>query len=220
MKLITELSEEVSFLYEAREDGNKDLYLEGRFIVGDMKNKNGRTYPMDVLRPEVDRYVTEMVNTGRALGECGHPSGPTVNLERVSHRITKLKEHRGGYEGKALITKTPMGNIVKGLLESGAKIGVSTRGMGSLKENNGAMEVQKDFKLATIDCVSDPSGPNCFVNGIMEGVEYFYDDIRGTWKEEKVHELKETVHKLSKAEIEEQALQLMEDYFSIFINKK
>jgi len=161
-----------------------------------------------------------MVKTGRSLGECGHPSGPTVNLERASHLITELTQNGNGFDGKAKLVNTPMGNIVKGLLESGAKIGVSTRGMGSLKENKGAMEVQKDFKLSSIDCVSDPSGPGCFVNGILEGVEYFYDDTRGTWREEKISEMNAVAKQMNKRQREDHALELMEQYLSILINHK
>jgi len=215
MRLITELSEDVQYIVEASGE-QKNHYIAGRFIVGEEKNKNGRIYPIQVLEPEVNRYITEMVKTGRALGECGHPSGPTVNLERVSHRITELTKSGNAFDGKALITNTPMGNTVKGLLESGARIGVSTRGLGSLKENNGAMQVQKDFKLSSIDAVSDPSGPNCFVNGLLEGVEWYFDDLKG-WREEKVQEIKEKAHKMSKAQREEQALRLFEEYFATLI---
>ena len=161
----------------------------------------------------------EMIKPGRAFGELGHPSGPSINLERVSHVIVELNRNGSGFDGKAKITNTPMGNILKGLLESGGKLGVSSRGMGSLIEKNGAMEVQKDFRLATIDCVSDPSAPGAFVNGIMEGVEYFFDPIRESWKEERVEEIKNNIKKMSKNEIEENALDLFENYFSFLVSK-
>ena len=215
MKLITELAEAEYFTEGS--DSNKEHYIAGKFIVGDQKNKNGRLYPLNVLEPEVERFMREMVKPGRAFGELGHPSGPSINLDRVSHMIVELNKNGSGYDGKAKITNTPMGSILKGLLESGGKLGVSTRGMGSLIEKNGAMEVQKDFRLATIDCVSDPSAPGAFVNGIMEGVEYFYDPIRESWKEEKVEDIKKEIKKMSKSEIEEQALTLFENYFSLLI---
>lgn len=217
MKLFTELAE-AEYITEGS-DSNKEHYIAGRFIVGDQKNKNGRFYPMSVLEPEVERYVMEMIKPGRAFGELGHPSGPSINLERVSHMIVELNRNGSGFDGKAKITNTPMGNILKGLLESGGKLGVSSRGMGSLIEKNGAMEVQKDFRLATIDCVSDPSAPGAFVNGIMEGVEYFFDPVKGSWKEERVEEIKKQVKKLSKNEIEEHALSLFENYFSLLVIK-
>jgi hypothetical protein len=217
MKLITELSD-VEYITEEN-NSKKDHYIVGKFIVGEQKNKNGRVYPLDVLEPEVERFVREMVKPGRAFGELGHPNGPSINLDRVSHMIVELNKSGNGFDGKAKITNTPMGNIVKGLLESGGKLGVSTRGMGSLVEKNGAMEVQKDFRLATIDCVSDPSGPGAFVNGIMEGVEYFYDPIKETWKEEKFECIKNKVKKMSKSQLEEQALSLFEDYFSLLVRK-
>ena len=217
MRLIVELSEDIQYITESKENGGKDHFLTGPFIIGDVKNRNGRIYPLPILEPEVERYMNEMVSTGRALGECGHPSSPSINLERVSHRITELNKNKNVFEGKALITSTPMGNILKGLIESGAKIGVSTRGLGSLIEKNGAMEVQNDFRLSAIDAVSDPSGPNCWVEGIMEGVEYFYDPIRNTWKEERVNNIKSEIKQMSKNEIEEKALGLFENYLSILI---
>jgi hypothetical protein len=217
MKLITELSE-VEYITEEN-NSKKDHYIVGRFIVCEQKNKNGRVYPIDVLEPEIERFVREMVKPGRAFGELGHPNGPSINLDRVSHMIVELNKSGNGFDGKAKITNTPMGNILKGLLESGGKLGVSTRGMGSLVEKNGAMEVQKDFRLATIDCVSDPSGPGAFVNGIMEGVEYFYDPIKEIWKEEKLECIKNTAKKMSKSQLEEHALTLFTEYFSILSKK-
>jgi hypothetical protein len=216
MKLFIDISESVDYFYEANGD-KKDLFIAGRYITGDVKNKNGRMYPMDILEPEIDRYVTEMVRSGRALGECTHSCGPSVNLKEVSHRVIDLHRNGSGYDGKAIVLNTPQGSVIRGILEGGGKIGVSTRGMGSLKENNGAMEVQKDFRLAAIDCVADPSGPGCFVNGIMEGVEYFFDPVRNTWKEEKVIEIQEHAKHLSKAQREEQALKLFEEYMSVIL---
>jgi hypothetical protein len=214
--LITEITEEVEFVTESNSESGKNHYIVGRFIVGDEKNKNKRVYPMeDVLVPSVEKYIKEYVDDNRAYGELGHPSGPAINLDRVSQRIVELTRDGNAYNGKAVITNTPMGNTIKGLFETGGKLGVSTRGMGSLNERDGAMYVQKDFKLTAIDSVSDPSGPKCFVNGIMEGVEYFFDPIKGTWKEEVVDNMKKSVDRMSIREIEEKALGLFESYLSL-----
>lgn len=214
MKLITELVEETHFLTETKEDGKKEFFIEGKFISANRKNKNGRIYPMEVLEPEVSRYIREVVNTKRAFGELNHPSGPTINLQNVSHIITELKKDGDYFIGKAKLTETPMGEIAKGLMTSGGQLGVSTRGMGSLVEKNGMMEVQKDFKLATVDIVGDPSGHECFVNGIMEGVEWIYDPVKGTWHEEQLHEYKKAISKMSIKEIEEKKMAIFEDYIT------
>ena len=150
-------------------------------------------YPEEVMDKEVGRYMESLVKQNRAYGELGHPMGPTINLDRVSHIITELKKDGKYYKGKAKLTETPMGKIAKGLLESGGRLGVSTRGMGSLIERNGSKYVQKDFKLATVDIVSDPSGPGCFVNGIMENVNWIYDPVKGTWLEEKLDIIKTNI---------------------------
>lgn len=218
MKLITEEALDCEYLIEGKDD-QKNHFVSGKFICVNEKNKNGRLYRLENVEPEIGRYIKEMIKTGRSLGELGHPASPQINLDRVSHMVTELNKGDDGFYGKAKILNTPMGNIAKGLLESGAKIGFSTRGMGSLKENQGVMEVQKDFKLSSVDLVADPSGNNCFVNGILEGVEYFYDDARGTWKEEKIHEMKQMAHKMSKRQLEEQALTLMEEYFEMLAVK-
>src|SRR3974390_1903125 len=147
MKLITELTEDVQYISEDRSDGKKDHYITGRFMTAEERKCNGRAYPMNILEPEVQRYINETVKTHRAFGELGHPTGPTINLDRVSHIITELKRDGNFFNGKAKLTETPMGITAKGLLEAGGQLGVSTRGMGSLKENNGVMVVQKDFKL-------------------------------------------------------------------------
>jgi len=214
MKLITELTEETTYITELNESGKKDHFIAGRFITAEETNKNGRKYPKPVLEKEVDRYIREMINTKRALGELNHPQGPTINLDRVSHMITELKWDGNYVNGKAKITETPMGEIVKGLLETGWQPGVSTRGMGSLKESNGAMIVQPDFKLSTVDIVSDPSGPGCFVNGIMENVEWIYDPVKGTWHEEQLHETKKRINKMSIKEIEEKKFAIFEEYIT------
>lgn len=218
MKLITELNEEVEYLSEAKENGEKAHYISGRFITTGEKNKNGRIYEMAVIEPEIDRYLRETVKANRAFGELGHPSGPNINLDRVSHIITELKKDGKYFVGKARLTQTPMGNIAIGLLKAGGQIGVSTRGLGSLQEKNGAMYVQKDFKLSTVDIVSDPSGPGCFVEGIMENAEWIYDPIKGTWYEEKVHDIKNSIKGMSISQIEEQKLAIFEDYIQSLLN--
>lgn len=178
MKLFTELVEDVKILTEAREDGKKDYYIEGVFMQGNIKNRNGRIYPTQVLAKEVKRYNQEYVMKNRAFGELGHPAGPTINLERVSHMIKDIRQDGDNFIGKAKIMESPYGNIVKNLISEGANFGVSSRGMGSLKMNSeGINEVQGDFYLATAaDIVADPSAPDAFVQGIMEGVEWIWDN--------------------------------------------
>lgn len=177
MKLITEVTEAVKILTEEK-DGKKNLFIEGIFLQGNITNRNGRLYNTNILDREVNRYVKESVEKGRAYGELGHPDGPGVNLDRVSHIITELKRDGDNFIGKAKISSTPMGQIARGLIEDGAQLGVSSRGMGSIKEGkDGIMEVQDDFHLATAaDIVADPSAPDAFVNGIMEGVEWVWDN--------------------------------------------
>jgi len=177
MKLIKEVTESVKVLTEETEDGKKSLFIEGIFLQGNIQNRNGRRYNTDILEKEVNRYVSESVSKGRAYGELGHPDGPSINLDRVSHIITDLRREGDNFIGKAKISSTPMGQIVEGLLSDGAQLGVSSRGMGSLKEGkDGVMEVQEDFYLATAaDIVADPSAPDAFVNGIMEGVEWVWE---------------------------------------------
>lgn len=222
MLLITELTENVEYITEANEDGAKKHYITGPFLVAEKQNKNGRIYRMNILEQEVARYMKEQVNEGRGYGELGHPPGPQINLERVSHMITELKKEGNVFIGKALIAETPMGNIARGLMSSGAKLGVSSRGLGSLKPNSeGIMEVQNDFRLATAaDIVSDPSAPGAFVNGIMENVEWIYDPIKGTWLEEKVNDIKNQIHKMSKRELEERTLSLFENHIKALTAKQ
>lgn len=217
MKLISELSEETQYITETREDGKKDHYIHGRFIVAEEKNRNGRIYRMNVLEPEVKRYISEVVKQNRAFGELNHPQGPTINLDRVSHIITELKKDGNYFIGKAKLTSTPMGEIARGLMESGGQLGVSTRGMGSLVEKNGLMEVQSDFKLSTVDLVSDPSGPGCWVNGIMEGVEWLYDPVKDTWREEHLHEIRKKIRRMPMSEIEEKKIKMFESYIESFL---
>ena len=181
--LIKEIVEDISYITEANENGEKNVFIEGIIMQGDIKNRNGRIYPSNVLMREMNRYNENYVSKNRAFGELGHPQGPTINLDRVSHLFTELKADGSNVVGRAKITKTPMGDVVKGLIESGAQLGISSRGMGSVKANKeGIMEVQNDFMLATAgDIVADPSAPDAFVKGIMEGVEWIYDVAASSW---------------------------------------
>ena len=221
MKLITELVEDVQLISEAKENGGKDYYIEGIFLQADIKNRNGRMYPMDVLENEVKRYVKEVVNNNRAFGELGHPSGPSINLDRVSHIITELKRDGKNIRGKAKLTETPMGKIARGIMESGGQLGVSSRAMGSLKEERGMMVVQNDLRLSTAaDIVADPSAPDAFVNGIMEGVEWVWDPVRDTWLEQKLYDTKKRIHSMSMTQIEEQRMSILEDYVASLALKR
>ena len=218
MKLITETFEDVQYVSEAKEDGSKNLYIEGVFLQAAIKNRNGRMYPEEIMDREVERYMKESVATKSALGELGHPNGPQINLDRVSHRIVSLRKEGTDYVGKAIITNTPMGNIAKGLIESDARLGVSSRGMGSLKLNSeGINEVQNDFRLATAaDIVADPSAPNAFVNGIMESVDWVYDERLG-WKAiELAEQTKKEIEKSVKSrELDEaKRLKIFENYLA------
>jgi len=176
MKLIAEYMESDLEVISEKVNGKDNLVIEGIFMQADSKNRNGRVYPREILENAVNKYVTEQVNTGRAVGELNHPDGPTINLDKVSHKITELKFDGSNVIGKASILETPMGQIVKGLLEGGVKLGVSSRGMGSLVQKNGAMYVKDDFMLSTVDIVQDPSAPEAFVNGVMEGVEWVWNN--------------------------------------------
>jgi len=212
MKLITENIEDINILVEEK-DGEKHLYIEGVFLQSEIKNRNGRIYPLDVLTKEVERYSEEYVKAGRALGELGHPDGPTVNLDRVSHKITSLKAEGNNFMGKARILDTPMGKIAKSLLGEGVKLGVSSRGMGSLKEENGVKYVSDDFMLATAaDIVADPSAPDAFVNGIMEGKEWVWEG--GLLRERQIQEMKKEIDNSSKLELEEKMLSAFDQFLS------
>jgi len=191
MKLIAESNfETIAPIVEAKEGGGKDYFIEGVFMQADRVNRNGRLYRSDVLDKEVERYNNEFVKTNRAYGELGHPDGPTINLERVSHMIKSLKKEGSDYVGRAKIMDTPYGKIVKSLIDEGAQLGVSSRGMGTLKQTReGINEVQGDFLLATAgDIVADPSAPNAFVNGVMEGVDWIYDAASHSWRAQNVVE--------------------------------
>ena len=189
VKLFSEAVEEVEFITEAKESGGKNYKIRGIFMQADVKNRNGRVYPMEVLEKEVTKYNKNFIRENRAFGELGHPEGPTVNLERVSHMITKLHPDGKNFIGEAKIMDTPMGKIVKNLMDEGGKLGVSSRGMGSLDSKNGANYVRDDFYLATAaDIVADPSAPNAFVEGIMEGKEWVWNN--GSLVEAHVADLK------------------------------
>ena len=194
-------------------DGQKHLYIEGVFLQSEVRNRNGRVYPFSVLEKEVGRYNEEYVTKGRALGELGHPDGPTVNLDRVSHRITSLKAEGNNFVGKARILDTPMGNIAKSLLGEGVKLGVSSRGMGSIDKREDANYVMDDFMLATAaDIVADPSAPDAFVNGIMEGKEWVWDN--GLLKEKTVSKYQGYISESSKRDLEARTLQVFEHFLS------
>jgi|11BtaG_2_1085332.scaffolds.fasta_scaffold00007_56 hypothetical protein len=201
MKLISEVTEDMNVLTELDEATNKkNFFIEGIFMQGNLKNRNGRIYPSEVLESEMNRYQKDFIDTKRALGELGHPDGPQINGDRVSHLITQMNREGNDFYGKAKILGTPMGEIVKTFIDEGVRCGVSTRGLGSVKQKNGVMEVQPDFHLATVDIVTDPSAPNAFVNGIMENTEFYYDVASSNWiatqpVEEVIEEIQETVEK-------------------------
>ncbi len=208
VKLISESTlQDVEYITEEKENGKKDYKIKGIFMQADIKNKNGRIYPQDILTKEVKRYNKEFINERRAYGELGHPEGPTVNLERASHMITALYQDGKNYIGEAKILSTPMGKIVKTLMDEGAKLGVSSRGMGSLEQKDGANYVRNDFYLATAaDIVSDPSAPSAFVEGIMEGREWVWS--HGALMEAELVEMKERINsKIRKKQALEQNLE-------------
>jgi len=214
MKLITEEVSQVKFIVEGK-GAKKKMYIEGVFLQGDIKNRNGRMYPVQTLAKEVGRYNESFVQKGRALGELGHPEGPTVNLDRVSHKITSLKQEGNNFVGKAQLLDTPMGKIAKSLIGEGVTLGVSSRGVGSLKENrDGCKVVGEDFMLATAaDIVADPSAPDAFVSGIMEGKEWVWEG--GILREQQATQTKKTINTLvDQGRLEEHKLNLFSDFLS------
>ena len=214
MKLIREEIESVEFLVEQK-NGKKSMYIEGVFLQGNIKNRNGRMYPMETLRREVGRYSENHIQSGRALGELGHPEGPTVNLDRVSHKIVSLKESGSNFIGKAKILNTPMGKIASSLIEEGVKLGVSSRGVGSLQQTKeGFAVVGEDFMLATAaDIVADPSAPDAFVSGIMEGKEWIWDG--GILRERFATKTYKQINTLvDQKKLDEQKLNLFSDFLS------
>jgi len=210
MKLITEHTNEIEYLSEGK---GKEQYIKGIFMQSDIKNQNGRVYPHAVLQKEVKNFNTKYVNEGRALGELGHPMGPVINLDRVSHVIKELTEDGKNFVGKAKVMDTPNGKIVKNFISEGVKLGVSSRGMGSLKANKktGVNEVQKDFVLSTVDIVADPSAPDAFVNGIMEGKEWVWEN--GVIKEQDIDAMKKTIMNAKMKELEQKKI----DVFAKFL---
>ena len=212
MKLIAEVVEDINYLTEANDKGGKNYFIEGVFMQGDIKNRNGRMYPSQVLAKEVKRYNDEYIDKKRAFGELGHPAGPTINLDRTSHLITELFQDGSNFKGKAKIMDTPMGNIVKNLMDEGAQLGVSSRGMGSLKMGkDGTQQVQKDFYLATAaDIVADPSAPDAYVNGVMEGKEWIWDN--GNLQERVIADHKETIEKANRKNLEAAKIRVFEDF--------
>jgi hypothetical protein len=210
MKLIKEVVETVQYITEEK-DGKKSLFIEGPFLVSERKNKNGRLYEYDTMKKEVARYSEEYVNKNRAFGELGHPDTPSINLDRVSHMIVGLKEDGNQWIGKAKILDTPMGNIARSLIEGGGQLGVSSRGMGSLKNVNGVNIVQDDFYLATAaDIVADPSAPGAFVQGIMEGKEWML--VNGVWTEADQEQSIRQIRRASSKDIEAVSLSIFENF--------
>ena len=211
MKLITELTEDIKYIKENVGNGEKTYFIEGVFMQSGVKNRNGRIYPQGTLLKECKRYINEYVDKGRALGELNHPTGPTVNLDRVSHIVKELHEDGQNIYGKAKVLDTPMGKIVKNLIDEGAQLGVSTRGMGSLKAKNGYQEVQEDFMLAAIDIVADPSATNAFVNGIMEGREWMF--VEGSWQEREAAEARKLIKTSPSRLLNRNIVNVFEEYF-------
>lgn len=220
MKLLREMAEDVSVITETKDD-KKHLYITGVFMQYDTKNHNGRTYPKHIMEREVNRYVGETIKGGQGFGELCHPDNPQINLDRVSHLIESLKiEGSGRVIGKAKILDTPCGNIVRGIIEGGATLGVSSRGLGTLREGKDGMEVQEDFRLVTpADVVSSPSAPDAFVQGIMESSEWFYCERTGTYLPESAYEMKKTMQKMSVEQIQEAKLILFEQFLNKLSNR-
>lgn len=213
MKLIAEEVLDVRYLVEENGKGGKDYFIEGVFMQAERKNRNGRVYPFNVLSKEVERYNSDYVNKNRAFGELGHPDSPTINLDRVSHMITKLYPDGNNFIGKAKILDTPNGKIVKSLLDGGASLGVSTRGVGSLKPSNGFQLVQDDFHLATAaDIVADPSAPDAFVRGIMEGAEWVL--VNGKWTQQQYDAARKLISEAHRNDVEAVALKVFQNFIS------
>ena len=218
MKLIAEFTDHnIEFLTEKSENGSKRHFIEGVFMQSESKNRNGRIYPKAIMEKAVDRYVTDQVKTGRAVGELNHPEGPTINLDKVSHIIEKLDWSGNDVVGKARILETPMGNIVKGLLDGGVRLGVSTRGMGSLEERNGVMVVKDDFHLSTVDIVQDPSAPTAFVNGIMEGVEWVWNN--GIIQSQVIERMETEIKKAPRSNLYEVQVREFKNFLSLLKQK-
>jgi len=210
MKLITEMNRDVKFLTEKKEDGTKSVYIEGIFMQAEKANRNGRMYGRGIMEREVQKYQ-ELINEKRSLGELGHPPNPSINLNQVSHMITGLKFEGNDIHGRAKILDTPMGKIAKNFIEEGVRLGVSSRGLGSVKLNKeGINEVQDDFHLATVDIVADPSAPDAFVQGIMESADWILEN--GVWKAVQIEQAQNTIRKASKADLNKVKLQVFEQF--------
>jgi len=210
MKLITEMNQDIKFLTEKKEDGTKSVYIEGIFMQAEKPNRNGRIYGKGIMEREVQKYQ-ELINEKRSLGELGHPPNPSINLNQVSHMITGLKFEGNDIYGKAKILDTPMGKIAKNFIEEGVRLGVSSRGLGSVKLNKeGVNEVQDDFHLATVDIVADPSAPDAFVQGIMESADWILEN--GVWKAVQIEQAQNTIRKASKADLNKVKLQIFEQF--------
>jgi hypothetical protein len=222
MFLICENIEDSKFIIEESAEGKKKLYLEGIFLQGNLKNRNGRWYDADLLENEINRYTKEHIETKRAFGELGHPQGPTINLDRVCILHESVRRDGHNFIGKArVMTNTIMGKQVEGLLSDGAQLGVSSRGMGTLKVEEGIQRVQPDFRLATLaDVVADPSAPDAFVNGIMEGRSWMFDAVSGTWAEQGIARIQEEMKKMPAKKINENKIKLFEIYLNTLTNKK
>jgi len=213
MKLITEYVENnLDVICEAKKNGEKNYFIEGVFMQSNKKNRNGRIYEKKTMEKAVEKYVTEQVKTGRAVGELNHPEGPTVNLDKVSHKITDLHWQGNDVVGKASILKTPMGKIVEGLLDGGVKLGVSSRGMGSLVQKNGVSYVGDDFMLSTIDIVQDPSAPSAFVNGVMEGVEWVWDN--GLIRQQDIEVIETEIKRAPRKDLQEAEIRAFKNFLS------
>ena len=214
MKLITEYREnDVKCIVEKAEDGSKSHMIEGVFAMAESKNRNGRIYPKAVMESAVNKYVREQVSKDRAVGELNHPDGPTVNLDKVSHKITDLQMDGNNVMGKARILETPMGKIVTGLLDGGVQLGVSTRGMGSLEERNGTMYVKDDFMLNTVDIVQDPSAPQAFVNGVMEGVDWVWNN--GILEPQEIEKIETEIKRAPRADLYETQVHEFKNFLSL-----
>ena len=214
MKLITEYTEsDVQCIVEKKESGEKNYLISGVFAQADTKNRNGRIYPREVMEQAVAKYVDEQVSKDRAVGELNHPEGPTVNLDKVSHKITELKIEGSNVMGRASILNTPNGMVVKGLLDGGVQLGVSTRGMGSLQNQNGAMIVKDDFILNTVDIVQDPSAPTAFVNGIMEGVDWIWNN--GILERQDIEKIETEIKKASRVYLYETQVREFKNFLSL-----
>ena len=218
MKLIAEYTDQnLEVLTEAKKDGSKKYSIEGVFMQAESKNRNGRIYPKNVMEGAVNKYTAEQVSKGRAVGELNHPEGPTVNLDKVSHKIDSLDWKGNDVVGKATILNTPMGKIVEGLLDGGVKLGVSTRGMGSLQRSNGAMVVKPDFMLNAVDIVQDPSAPSAFVNGVMEGVEWVWNN--GIIEAQTIEQMETEIKKAPRSNLYETEVREFKNFLSLLKNK-